>query len=121
VHVELLEALDQEPLMLVLRVDEPVRIWTPACAQGSELEVRDLPRSGPEVRCRKHETRFDHLAGETELAIELQRPRLHRQSARGGPGLGRLVDDANPDAEASEPQREHEAGRTGADDENFGV
>ena len=121
VHVELCETLDQEPLVFVLRVDEAVRIRALALAECAELDVRHLLRPGPEIRPRKLEAGLDHLAGETELAIELQRPRLDRQSAGGRPGLGRPVDDADPDAQPGEPESEHEARRTGADDEDFGV
>src|SRR5439155_25518787 len=120
-HVQLFEPLDEEALVLVLRVDEPVWIGAPAQAQLAELDVRGLPGSGPEVRCGEHQPGFDDLIGEAELAIELQRARLQRQRARSGAGLGSLIDDAGPDAEPGEPESEDEARRAGADDEHFGV
>src|SRR5207244_6804328 len=120
-HVQLFEPLDEEALVLVLWVDEPVWIGTPAHAQLAEIDVRRLPASGPEVRCGEHQPGFDDLIGEAELAVELKRARLQRQRARSGAGLGSLIDDAEPDAEPGEPESEDEARRAGADDEHFGV
>ena len=83
--------------------------------------MRSSSASGPEICCGELESRFDHLVGKTELAVELQGPRLHCQRSRGRAGFGRSVDDAHPDAEPGEPESEREAGRSGADDENLGV
>src|SRR5207249_10098622 len=121
VNIQLFEAGDQEALVLVLRVDEPVRKGAPARAQAAEVEVRGSSASGPEICCGEHQARFDHFVGDTELAVELQRPRLNRQRTRSGPWFGRFVDDADPDAEPGEPESEHQTGRAGADDEDFRV
>ena len=58
----------------------------------------------------------DDRVGEIELLVQLKRARLHGQRARGGAGLGGLVDDAHLDAEFCQPKRQHQSGRTGADD-----
>ncbi len=60
----------------------------------------------------------DHGLGEVELAVEFERAGLHREGARGGSGLGGLVDDANLDAEPGQPKRQHQTGRAGTDDQN---
>src|SRR5438105_13489517 len=120
-HVQLFEPLDQETLVLVLRVDEPEWIGTPAHAECAKLDVRGSGASGPKIRRGEDETCLDHCVGEAELAIVLERARLHGQRSRGGAGLGGLVDDADADAQPGEPESEDEASRTGADDEDFGV
>ncbi len=57
--------------------------------------------------------------GQSHLAIELERARLHRKGARRRRWLRVLVDDANGDAHPRQPECEDESGRTGADDEDF--
>src|ERR1700722_208914 len=58
-----------------------------------------------------------HEIGEVELAIELEGPRMHGQGAGGRAGLGGLVDDADPDPELGQPERQDQAGRSGADNQ----
>src|SRR3989454_189265 len=120
-HVQLFEPLDEEALVLVLRVDEPVGKGALARAEPAELDVRRSPASSPEVRRGEHQPRFDQLVGETELAVELQRSRLHCERPRSAAGSSGLVDDANLDPQTSKPESEHEAGGSCADDENLGV
>jgi hypothetical protein len=120
-HAQLFESIDQEALVLVLRIDEPIWIRALAHAQRAKPDVRRLPASRPEIRRGEHEARFDDFAGETELAVELQRPRLHRHRARGRAWLCGLVDDADPYAQLCEPESEHQTGRARANDENVGV
>src|SRR5262249_17907780 len=83
------------------------------------------PRRGlaldPEIDGRHPVPARDHLLGEIELPIELERARLHRERARGGARLGGLVDDADFDARLGKPQRKHAAGWSRADDQNFGL
>ena len=58
---------------------------------------------------------------EAELRVELERAGLHGESARVGGGVGILVDDADANAEAREPEREDEAGGARAGDEDLGI
>src|SRR5712671_179930 len=117
----LCEPRDEEALVLVLRVDEPERIRALACAKSPQLDAGPPLASGPEIRRREDEPRVDDLAGEAELAVELQRARLHRKGTRGRARLGRLVDDADSYARPGEPESEYEPRRTSADDEDFAV
>jgi hypothetical protein len=64
---------------------------------------------------------LDHFVRKTELVVEFQRPRLHRERARSAARSSGLVDDANPDPQPGQRESEHEAGGSGADDENLGV
>src|ERR1700677_673126 len=61
---------------------------------------------------------FDDLVGEIELAVELQRSRLHCDGARSRSRRRGLVDDAEADALLCEPEREHQSRGACADDQN---
>ncbi len=120
-HAQLPQPPDQEAFVFILGVDQSVGKRTEARAQPAELDVRGLLSPGPEICRGELEPRRHHLLGETELAIQLESARLQRHRARGRARLGALVDDANPDAEPGQPESEHEAGWTRADDEDLGV
>src|SRR5215813_9468919 len=62
---------------------------------------------------------FDHWVGEVEQAVELERPGMHRQRTGSGSRFGSLVDNARLDAEPAQPERKHQPGWTGADNQNF--
>src|SRR6266851_686245 len=120
-HAQLLESVDQEPLVLVLRVDQAIRERAPVRAQPFEIEVGCPPASRPQIDGGEREPGFDYVVGDTELPVEFQRARLHRQRARSRSWLVGLVDDADPDAQSDEPKSEHETGRSSADDEDLSV
>src|SRR5256885_5622769 len=120
-YPEVPEPLDEEALVLVLRIDESVGIRAERGAERAELDMPRSPSTRPEIRGGKLETRLDHLVGESELAIELQGPHLDGESPGGRAWLLRLVDDADANAKSREPDREHEPGRSGSDDEDLGV
>ena len=63
----------------------------------------------------------DHGLGQAELAVELERARLHAERAGRGPGLGGLVDEADANPEAVQPEGEHQAGRARPGDQYLGV
>ena len=77
-NAQLFEVRDQQSLVFVLRVEQPVRKGCGDRAQLAELDVRRPLASRPQIRGGEPEAGGDHLVGETELAVELQRPRLHR-------------------------------------------
>jgi hypothetical protein len=81
-------------------------------------EVDGLDAAGPEVGSPDATAAFDDGVVEEDLAVELERARLDGEGARRGAGAWRLVDDADFDAELGQPEGEHEAGRSGADDQN---
>src|SRR5205807_1650817 len=99
---------------------EPVGKGARVRAWPAELDVRRPGASGPEIRGGELESRADHFVREAELPVELQRPRLHRERTRRAARSIGLVDDANPDPQPGQPESEHEAGGSGADDENLG-
>src|SRR6266478_860747 len=74
-HVQFFQPLDEEALVLVLRIDEPVGIGARDHAEPAELDVRRPGAAGPEIRGAELESRVDNFVRETELAVELQRPR----------------------------------------------
>ena len=75
----------------------------------------------PQVDGGKSQTILDDRAGKSRLPVKLQRARMHDQRARRRPGLGLLVDDAHANAEPREPQREDQAGRSGARNQHFAI
>ena len=61
------------------------------------------------------------ISSPVELAVEFERPRLNRQGSRACAGLCRLVGDADFHPELTQPERQGQAGGTGADDQNVAV
>src|SRR5271170_4059946 len=64
---------------------------------------------------------FDHGVSKIELTVEFERSRLNGRGSRGSAGLCRLVDDAHLNPKLGEPERQDQAGGTGADDQNVAV
>ncbi len=108
-HVRRPEVLDQEPLVLVLGEDQDEGEGADPLADVADRQARGLLAPHPEIGRLHLEAEAHGLLGDAELAIEFQGPRLHRQGARGGPGLWGLVDDADADAALREPQGQGEA------------
>src|SRR5262249_14211874 len=87
-------------------------------ADAVERDARHVRSARPKVDRRRFVRAFEELVSEIDLTIQLERPRLDRQRARGRPGLGRLVDDPQAHAELMEEQREHHAGGSRAGDQD---
>ena len=121
VDAELLQPLDQQPLVLVLREDLQEGIGGQILADGREGEPRRRFALHPQIDRGNLVAVLHHEVGEVELPVEFEGTRLNRQGARGRAGLRRLVDDAHLDAELGEPERQDEAGRSGTDDQNVTV
>ncbi len=90
--------IDQQPLVLVLRVDQCVRERAQARAHGAQHAVRHLLAGDPQIHRENAPSEVDHRAGETDLAIQLERAGLDGERARRRSGFRGLVD--NPDADA---------------------
>ena len=114
-----LQPLDQQPLMLVLREDMQEGIGGQTLADRLERQARGLLAPDPEIDRRVLVAAGDDLAGQVELAVELQGAGLDRQGSRGGSGFGGLVDDAHLDPKLGQPERQHQPGRPGADDQDI--
>ena len=104
-HAECRKPLDQEPLVLVLREDQHVRIAADPLAHRAERHAPHALSADPEIRSDERLTALDQRVGEIDLRVELECARLHAQRARRRAWLADLVDDAHTHAEASEPQR----------------
>src|SRR5579871_1637095 len=102
-NAERVQPVDQQPLVLVLRKDMQERVGCQARADIFEFEMRHRLAFDPEIDRRHLVSTRDHGLGEIELLIELERARLNREGARGGAGLGGVVDDADLDAEFRKP------------------
>jgi len=63
----------------------------------------DLATFHPQVGCAELESTLNDLVGEADLVVELERARLDADGARGGAGLGHLVDDTHSHAESCKP------------------
>jgi hypothetical protein len=117
-RAQLLEPRDQQPLMLVLRKNVQERIGREARADLLERDARPRFALDPEPDGRDLVAARDHITGEIELAIELERSRVDRQCAGGRAGICGLVDDSGLRAELGQPQREHQTGGPSADDQH---
>jgi len=115
------QLLAEEPLVLVLREDQDVRVRGRAGAERAQLDMRNVPAADPEIQGIEADGRVDDGIGDAELAIELERARVHDERAGRRCDGGGLVDDAHAHTRAGEAQREHEAGRTRAGDQDVDV
>jgi hypothetical protein len=93
VDAELGEAIDQQPLVLVLRIDEREGIRTDTHPHVAEHRPCHLPAGHPQICGCDPPSTFDDLVSEANLAVELERARLHGERARGRSRFRRLVDD----------------------------
>ncbi len=110
----------EQGLVLVLGEDEHVVVGPEAEADLVHIDRGHHLAADPQVQGADLVTAVDHRVGHADLSVELQGPRLHGQGARGGPRVRGLVDDAQLHAEFGQPQGQDQAGRTGADDQDFG-
>ena len=117
-HARVFQTIDEQLLVLILRKDERIRVWADAAAHVAEPEVGNFPAGDPQVCRADLASAREHGVRESDLVIELERPRLHRDGARGGRRLRVRVDDAKVHPQPLQPEGEDQAGRTGADDEH---
>ena len=106
--------------MVVLGKAKQEGVRAEARAEVAEIEARRLPARVEEVRHFDLYAGLDDIVGEAELAVELQRARVDDEGARGLPRSRVLVDNAERNTVTREAQREDEAGRTGAHDQDLG-
>ncbi|MCY1430151.1 hypothetical protein D9M71_460920 [compost metagenome] len=118
VHAEVLQTLDQQLFMLILGVDVQERVGGKAGANGTERQPRGVFALDPKVGRRHLVTLPDNSLGQVQLAVQLQGPCLYRQRPGGGAGGGGLVDDPHLDAKLAQPQRQHQPGGAGADNQD---
>ena len=85
---------------------------------AADREARAAGRDGREPDGRDLMAARNHVTGEIQLAVELERSRVDRQCAGGRAGLCGLVDDAWLRAELGQPQRKHQTSGPGADDQH---
>jgi hypothetical protein len=113
-NAQFAEPLDQQLFMLVLRKDHQERVRRQIAADVGEVEMGLRLAPGPKVDGRHLVAALDHAPVDVKLTIEFERARLHRKGARGRAGLLVPVDNAHPDPEPCQPQRQNQAGRAGA-------
>src|SRR5205807_9143906 len=94
----LLEAIDQEALMLVLRKDERVGEGTDALPHVAEDDATLFLACDPQSGCSHLEPGIDDLARAIDLVVECQDSRTHHHRLRGGARPGPLADPAPPHA-----------------------
>ena len=94
------------------------RIGREARADLLERDARPRFALDPEPDGRDLVAARNHVTGEIELTVELERSRVDRQCAGGRAGLCGLVDDSGFRAELGQPQREHQTRGPSADDQH---
>ena len=104
--------------MSVLRKDEREGVWSQSFSDALEGNARNPVPTRPQIEFLDLDSARDDCVVKPNLVIELQRARLHGERAGSGAGLRGLVDDSHLDAELRQPEREHEAGRPGAGDQD---
>ena len=105
--------------MLVLGKDLQEGVWRQVGADLRERDACPPIALDPEADGGNLVPVGEHEIGEIELAIEFEGPRMNGEGAGGRAGLGGLVDDAHLDPELGQPQRQNQAGRSGADNKDI--
>ena len=75
------QSIDQQPLMLVLRIDQGVGERADPGAHRAQYAVRHLLARHPEIHRGHAPSAVDHRIGKTDLAIQLERARLDGERA----------------------------------------
>ena len=109
---------DENAFMHVLRQRQHERERAEAGAEIAERQPADGAAAFANGDALDPDPGRHHLVGKSDLAVEFERPRMHGQGTRGLAGRRAAIDDAKPHAELAEPQRQHQAGRPGTNDEN---
>ncbi|MNX94104.1 hypothetical protein D3C86_1263230 [compost metagenome] len=112
------ETLDEQPFVFILREDFEKRVGCQTLADTAQGQVGHGLALDPEIGRSHAMAALDDGIRQAELAIQLQRPRLHGQCPRRGAGGRRLVDDPHADPQFAQPQGQHQPGRAGADDQD---
>ena len=92
----LAQPIDQQPLVLVLRIDHDVRKWAETCSDVAESAcARLLCRATQRLTRGQLPSTSHDLVREPICLYELERPRVDGERARRRSRLGGLVDDPN--------------------------
>jgi hypothetical protein len=105
--------------VLILRKDLQERVRSQISANLLERDARFRLPFDPEPDGRDFMAMDDYEIGEIKLAIKFECSRMNSERAGGRAGLGGLVDDAYFDAELGQPERENQACRSSADDQDL--
>ena len=120
-HAGLAQALNQQPLVFVLRKDERVGKWAEPCAHFAQHGMGRALAGNPEIRGDRLPPTLNHRIREPDLAVELERSRLNSQRARRRSWLCCLINNPYPYAQPRQPKGQHQARRSCADDEDVGI
>src|SRR5215470_9232876 len=120
-HLERVQLLTHDALVVVLAEDENVRIGGRTVAGIAERHMGHPPPLRPHVGAGGGLTQLDRSIDNPEALVDFQRASLHAERACLARGPGVPVDDLGPRAPARELVGEHEAGRARADDEDVSV
>ena len=104
VHAPFNEAIYQQALVFVLRIDQRVGKWTDIRTHVSEYHVRGPLACDPQVDRGHLAAAGDDGVGKADLAVQLERARLHSERTRRRARFRSLIDDPDADAKTSEPQ-----------------
>src|SRR5690349_16013103 len=108
----------QEPLVVVLTENQKERIGTQLAPGVTEGHTRSPSPFDPDVATGPARTQVDRKFGQPEVGVDLERASLHAERFGADGRTGVTVDDDRAHAEPRELIREHQAGRTGTDDED---
>src|SRR6202041_2749290 len=118
-YAERAEALDQQCFMLVLRENEGKRKGGETLPQIPDRNTSHRLGFDPEIDAGDFVAAINYGLSESELLIELKRAPLNGQCTGGSTGGRQLVDDSHAHPESGQPQGQHQARRTCANDEHL--
>ncbi|MNT19518.1 hypothetical protein D3C72_1547800 [compost metagenome] len=118
VHAGRRQFADQKAFMLVLRQAQHERVGAQTLADLAQRQFHQLLAAFVDVHGIDLDAQADQLVGKAQLLVKLQGARMHGHGPRRLARTAVLVDDAAIDAMARQAQGKHEAGRTGADDQD---
>ena len=102
------EMIDEQAFMVVLRQNQHVREWADAFTDRAEFDARRVFAAHPQICGREMQPGGDCGLGDADLLVEFEGACVDDEGAGCCARLGGFVDNAHRDAEACQPDRQHQ-------------
>ena len=115
------QRLPEQPLVVVLTQDQEKRIRTQIAPDVAERHAGGAPPFCPHVRAGSARAQLERSLDDSEVSVDLEGARLHAKRFRLDRRAGVPIDDQRANPAPTELIREHQPGRTSADDEHVSI
>ena len=120
-HVPVAQLLPHDPFVIVLAENEDIRVRSYALACFAQRNPRSFPAFRPDVGARAVLAELEGTVDDPELGVDLERARLYTQRPCLECRPRMAVYDRRAHTPPAELIGQHQAGRTGADNEDIGI